>query len=86
MNSVFTERFASEYAQAENSLKEKTIEKVNELVYNLAKEHGVSVYEICANFVPEVETSIEQPPIRGLDPFDRNTMSLVTTIKLKRIV
>lgn len=83
-NAAFVERFATEYSQAHDNLRDKVIDKVNEMVYDLAKKNGVSVYEICANFIPETETTIEQPPIKGSE-FDRTTMSLVTTIKLKSI-
>lgn len=85
-NAVFMESFATQYSIAREEQKSQVIEKCNELVYKTAQEYGISVYEVCANFVPEVSSDIHQPQIRGVSPFDRNTMSVVTTIKLKRII
>lgn len=86
-NAVIAESFIMDYMQhIQRGCKEEIIEKVNELIFNAAKESGRSIYEICANFVPEIDTDIRQPSIRGVSPFDRNTMSVVTTIKLKRII
>lgn len=82
-NSVFVESFSTAYSRAQESLKAQTIENINELVYNMAKENGVSVYEVCANFVPEVEQDLMQPIIRGCDPFEKATMRVETTIKLR---
>lgn len=85
-NAVIAESFIMDYMQHIQRGKEEIIEKVNELIFNAAKESGRSIYEICANFVPEIDTDIQQPSIRGVSPFDRNTMSVVTAIKLKRII
>lgn len=85
-NAVIAESFIMDYIQAQRGSREQVVEKVNELIFNTAKESGRSIYEICANFVPEIDTDIQQPSIRGVSPFDRNTMSVVTTIKLKRII
>lgn len=86
-NAVIAESFIMDYMQhIQTGCKEEIIEKVNELIFNAAKESGKSIYEICANFVPEIDTDIQQPSIRGVSPFDRNTMSVVIANKLKRII
>lgn len=85
-NAVIAESFIMDYVQAQMGSREQIIDQCNELIYKTAKESGKSIYEICANFVPEVDMDIQQPSIRGISPFDRNTMSVVTTIKLKRTI
>lgn len=85
-NAVIAESFIMDYVRAQMGSREQIIDQCNELIYKTAKESGKSIYEICANFVPEVDMDIKQPSIRGISPFDRNTMSVVTTIKLKRII
>lgn len=55
--------------------------QLNDLLYETAKEYGISLYQLCASVVPEFSSDIKQNPYEnGSVRFD-----LETTITLKPI-
>lgn len=84
-NAILSDSFMKSYSQMYAKHMDDVTQMVNELLIDTAQKTGLDLYTICANYVPEIERDIEQIPIRGVSPFDKATMTIRTTIRLKYI-
>lgn len=79
-NAVFTESVVTECRRKHAS---DVKDKVNRLLIEKAQELGVSLYEVCANYVPEIK-----PEIIEIDWYKEKRewpdMAIETTIRLVR--
>lgn len=79
-NSVFAESVIQECRQKHNA---DMVDKLNRLLYEKAQELGLSLYEICLAFVPEITSEIVE-----IDWYkekrERPDMAIETTIRLVR--
>lgn len=79
-NAVFTESVATECRRRFDA---NVKEEVNRLLIEKAQELGVSLYEICANYVPEIKQELIE-----IDWYKEKRewpdMAITTTIRLVR--
>ena len=79
-NAVFTESVATQYRRRFDA---NAKDEVNRLLIEKAQELGVSLYEICANYVPEIKQELIE-----IDWYKEKRewpdMAITTTIRLVR--
>lgn len=77
-NAVFTESVATE---CRRKFGVNVKEEVNRLLIEKAQELGVSLYEICANYVPDIKQEIIEADWYK-EKRERPDMAIKTTIRL----
>lgn len=82
LNAALTERVIGDMMRLENKQREDIVRKLNELLYNTADACGITLYELCANSVPELERVIKEPS-REDDGY-KVTMETIITLKPRR--
>ena len=79
-NAVFTESVVAEYRRRFDA---NVKDKVNRLLIEKAQELGLSLYEVCANYVPEIKRELIE-----IDWYKEKRewpdMAIETTIRLVR--
>jgi hypothetical protein len=80
-NAVFAESALKDYMYRHRMAQESEIlDQLNDLLYKTAKEHGVSLYQLCSSVVPDFSYDIKENPYEG-----GLKMVMETTITLKPI-
>lgn len=79
-NAVFTESVATECRRKFNA---NVKDEVNRLLIEKAQELGVSLYEICANYVPEIKQELIEIDWYK-EKLERPDMAIKTIIRLVR--
>lgn len=79
-NAVFTESVATE---CRRKFGVNVKEEVNRLLIEKAQELGVSLYEICANYVPEIKQELIEIDWYK-EKLERPDMAIKTIIRLVR--
>ena len=77
-NAVFAESVIQECRQKHQ---EDVVEKLNRLLMDKAQETGVSLYEVCGTYIPEITSEIVEVDWYK-EKIERPDMVLRTTIKL----
>ena len=80
MEEVFTESVVEECRRKFNA---NVRDKVNRLLIEKAQELGLSLYEVCANYVPEINREIIEID-RYKEKREWPDMAIETTIRLVR--
>lgn len=80
-NAVIAESSIMEYMHREHITdKQAVVSKLNKLLYEVAENHGMTLYELCSAVYPEISTDFTEAT-RTEEGFK---CDFVTTIKLRK--